>query len=125
MKAALFDKGVCGLDQTFYLGTVDKNTDTTEGTQLKATLPAHFRLVGIVVDVKTAFASATLTLTGDQEEPEEYLKTVALNSAGCTFKDGSYATIGEKDVVLTAKLSAEESGEGCADLYAKVVRLEA
>lgn len=124
MKVSLFDKGVCGLDQTFYLGTVDKNTDAAEGTQLKVTLPAHFRIIGFGIDVKTAFASATLTLSGDQEEPVKYLDGVALNAVGFTDKDGGYAEVGEKDVVLTAKLSAEESGEGSADLYVKVVRLE-
>ena len=34
------------------------------------------------------------------------------------------AAVGDKDVTLTAKLSAEETGEGCADIFVKAVRLE-
>lgn len=124
MKVAIFDRGVCGIEQTFYLGTVNKDTDAAEGTQLPVKLPAGFRIVGFGIDVKTAFASATLDVSGDQEEAVKYLDAVELNAVGFTDKDGGYAEVGEKDVVLTAKLSAEESGEGSADLYAKVVRLE-
>ena len=32
MKVAIFDRGVCGIEQTFYLGTVNKDTDAAEGT---------------------------------------------------------------------------------------------
>ena len=124
MKVAIFDRGVCGIEQTFHIGTVDKNTDATEGTQLPVKLPAGFRIVGYIVDVKTAFATATLTVTGDQSEPVTYLDAATLNKAGVTVKDGGYATVGETDVALTAKLSAEETGDGCADIYAKVVRIE-
>ena len=124
MKVAIFDRGVCGIEQTFYLGTVNKDTDAAEGTQLPVALPAGFRIVGFGVDVKTAFASATLDVSGDQEEPVKYLDAVELNAVGFTTKDGAYAAAGDKDVTLTAKLSAEESGDGCADIFVKAVRLE-
>lgn len=124
MKVAIFDRGVCGIEQTFYLGTVNKDTDAAEGTQLPVVLPAGFRIVGFGIDVKTAFASATLDVSGDQSEPVKYLDAAALNAVGFTTKDGAYAAVGDKDVTLTAKLSAEETGEGCADIYVKAVRLE-
>lgn len=124
MKVAIFDRGVCGIEQTFYLGTVNKDTDAAEGTQLPVKLPAGFRIVGFGIDVKTAFASATLDVSGDQSEPVKYLDAAALNAVGFTTKDGAYAAVGDKDVTLTAKLSAEETGEGCADIYVKAVRLE-
>ena len=44
MKVAIFDRGVCGIEQTFYLGTVNKDTDAAEGTQLPVKLPAGFRI---------------------------------------------------------------------------------
>lgn len=124
MKVAIFDRGVCGIEQTFHIGTVDKTTDATEGTQLPVKLPAGFRIVGYIVDVKTKFATATLTVTGDQSEPVKYLEAVTLNKAGVTTKDGGYAAVGEADVALTAKLSAEETGDGCADIYVKAVKIE-
>lgn len=124
MKVAIFDRGVCGIEQTFYLGTVNKNTDAAEGTQLPVVLPAGFRIISFFVDVKTAFSSATLDVSGDQSEPVEYLDAAALNAVGFTAKDGAYAAVGDKDVTLTAKLSAEETGDGCADIFVKAVRLE-
>lgn len=124
MKVAIFDRGVCGIEQTFYLGTVNKDTDAAEGTQLPVKLPAGFRIVGFGIDVKTAFASATLDVSGDQEETVKYLDAAALNAVGFTTKDGAYAAVGDKDVTLTAKLSAEETGEGSADIFVKAVRLE-
>jgi hypothetical protein len=124
MKVAIFDRGVCGIEQTFYLGTVNKDTDAADGTQLPIVLPAGFRIVGFCVDVKTAFASATLDVIGDQSEPVKYLDAAALNAVGFTTKDGAYAAVGDKDVTLTAKLSAEETGDGCADIFVKAVRLE-
>ena len=123
MKVAIFDRGVCGIEQTFYLGTVNKDTDAAEGTQLPVKLPAGFRIVGFGIDVKT-FASATLDVSGDQEEAVKYLDAVELNAVGFTTKDGAYAAVGDKDVTLTAKLSAEETGEGSADIFVKAVRLE-
>lgn len=124
MKVAIFDRGVCGIEQTFYLGTVNKDTDAAEGTQLPVKLPAGFRIISFFVDVKTAFASATLDVSGDQSEPVKYLDAAALSAVGFTTKDGAYAAVGDKDVTLTAKLSAEETGEGCADIFVKAVRLE-
>ena len=124
MKVAIFDRGVCGIEQTFYLGTVNKDTDATVGTQLPVVLPAGFRIVGFGVDVKTAFATATLDVTGDQSEPVKYLDAVTLNKVGFVTKDGAYAAVGDKDVTLTAKLSVEETGDGCADIFVKAVRLE-
>lgn len=124
MKVAIFDRGVCGIEQTFYLGTVNKDTDAAEGTQLPVKLPAGFRIVGFGIDVKTAFASATLDVSGDQEEAVKYLDAVELNAVGFTTKDGAYAAVGDKDVTLTAKLSAEKTGEGSADIFVKAVRLE-
>lgn len=124
MKVAIFDRGVCGIEQTFYLGTVNKDTDAAEGTQLPVKLPAGFRIVGFGIDVKTAFASATLDVSGDQEEAVKYLDAAALSAVGFTTKDGAYAAVGDKDVTLTAKLSAEETGEGSADIFVKAVRLE-
>lgn len=124
MKVAIFDRGVCGIEQTFYLGTVNKDTDAAEGTQLPVKLPAGFRIISFFVDVKTAFASATLDVSGDQSEPVKYLDAAALNAVGFTTKDGAYAAVGDKDVTLTAKLSAEETGDGCADIFVKAVRLE-
>ena len=50
MKVAIFDRGVCGIEQTFYLGTVNKDTDAAEGTQLPVKLPAGFRIVGFGAD---------------------------------------------------------------------------
>lgn len=124
MKVAIYDKGVCGIEQTFYVGTVNKETDAAEGTQLPVKLPAGFRIISFFVDVKTAFASATLDVSGDQSEPVKYLDAAALSAVGFTTKDGAYAAVGDKDVTLTAKLSAEETGEGCADIFVKAVRLE-
>lgn len=124
MKVGMYDKGVCGIEQTFYVGTVDKNTDSSSGTELPIKLPAGFRIVGFGIDVKTAFASATLDVTGDQEEPEKYVDAAVLTTAEFVTKDGHYFAVGEKDVALTAKLSAEETGDGCADIYVKAVRLE-
>lgn len=124
MKVAIFDRGVCSIEQTFYLGTVNKDTDAAEGTQLPVVLPAGFRIISFFVDVKTAFASATLDVSGDQSEPVKYLDAAALNAVGFTTKDGAYAAVGDKDVTLTAKLSAEETGDGCADIFVKAVRLE-
>ena len=54
----------------------------------------------------------------------KYLDAVELNAVGFTTKDGAYAAVGDKDVTLTAKLSAEETGEGSADIFVKAVRLE-
>lgn len=125
MKTAIYDKGLCGIEQSFYIGTVNKDTDATEGAQLPVQLPAGFRIVDFGIDVKTAFASATLTLTGDQSEPVSYLEGAELNAVGFITKDGAYAAVGDKDVTLTAKLSAEETGDGSADIYVKAVRLEA
>lgn len=125
MKVAIFDNGVCGIEQTFYVGTVNKDTDAAEGTQLPVKLPAGFRIVSFLVDVKTAFATATLDVSGDQSEPVKYLNAATLNAVGLTTKDGAYAAVGDKDVTLTAKLSAEETGDGCADIFVKAVRLEA
>lgn len=124
MKVAIYDKGVCGIEQTFYVGTVNKETDAAEGTQLPVKLPAGFRIISFFVDVKTAFASATLDVSGDQSEPVKYLDAAALSAVGFTTKDGAYAAVGDKDVTLTAKLSAEETGEGSADIFVKAVRLE-
>ena len=124
MKVSIFDKGVCGIEQTFYIGTVNKDTDAVEGTQLPVKLPAGFRIVGFGIDVKTAFASATLDLTGNQSEPVKYLDAAELNEVGFVTKDGAYASVGDKDVTLTAKLSAAESGNGCADIFVKAVRFE-
>lgn len=124
MKVAIYDKGVCGIEQTFYVGTVNKETDAAEGTQLPVKLPAGFRIVGFGIDVKTAFASATLDVSGDQSEPVKYLDAAALSAVGFTTKDGAYAAVGDKDVTLTAKLSAAETGDGCADIFVKAVRLE-
>ena len=124
MKVAIYDKGVCGIEQTFYVGTVNKETDAAEGTQLPVKLPAGFRIISFLVDVKTAFASATLDVSGDQSEPVKYLDAAALSAVGFTTKDGAYAAVGDKDVTLTAKLSAAETGDGCADIFVKAVRLE-
>lgn len=124
MKVAIYDKGVCGIEQTFYAGTVNKETDAAEGTQLPVKLPAGFRIISFFVDVKTAFASATLDVSGDQSEPVKYLDAAALSAVGFTTKDGAYAAVGDKDVTLTAKLSAAETGDGCADIFVKAVRLE-
>lgn len=124
MKVAIYDKGVCGIEQTFYVGTVNKETDAAEGTQLPVKLPAGFRIISFFVDVKTAFASATLDVSGDQSEPVKYLDAAALSVVGFTTKDGAYAAVGDKDVTLTAKLSAAETGDGCADIFVKAVRLE-
>lgn len=124
MKVAIYDKGVCGIEQTFYVGTVNKETDAAEGTQLPVKLPAGFRIISFFVDVKTAFASATLDVSGDQSEPVKYLGAAALSAVGFTTKDGAYAAVGDKDVTLTAKLSAAETGDGCADIFVKAVRLE-
>lgn len=124
MKVAIYDKGVCGIEQTFYVGTVNKETDAAEGTQLPVKLPAGFRIISFFVDVKTAFASATLDVSGDQSEPVKYLDAAALSAVGFTTKDGAYAAVGDKDVTLTAKLSTEETGEGSADIFVKAVRLE-
>ena len=125
MKTAIYDKGLCGIEQSFYIGTVNKDTDAAEGTQLPVQLPAGFRIVGFGIDVKTAFASATLNLTGGQSEPVSSLEGAELNEVGFITKDGAYAAVGDKDVTLTAKLSAEETGDGSADIYVKAVRLEA
>lgn len=124
MKVAIYDKGVCGIEQTFYVGTVNKETDAAEGTQLPVKLPAGFRIISFFVDVKTAFASATLDVSGDQSEPVKYLDAAALSAVGFTTKDGAYTAVGDKDVTLTAKLSAAETGDGCADIFVKAVRLE-
>lgn len=124
MKVAIFDRGVCGIEQTFYVGTVNKETDAAEGTQLPVKLPAGFRIINFFVDVKTAFASATLDVSGDQSEPVKYVDAATLNAVGFTAKDGKYAAVGDKDVTLTAKLSAAETGDGCADIFVKAVRLE-
>lgn len=124
MKVAIYDKGVCGIEQTFYVGTVNKETDAAEGTQLPVKLPAGFRIISFFVDVKTAFAGATLDVSGDQSEPVKYLDAAALSAVGFTTTDGAYAAVGDKDVTLTAKLSAAETGEGCADIFVKAVRLE-
>ena len=40
MKTAIYDKGLCGIEQSFYIGTVNKDTDAAEGTQLPVQLPA-------------------------------------------------------------------------------------
>lgn len=125
MKASLYNAGACGIEQTFFIGTIDKNTDATEGTQLPVKLPAGFRVVGFGIDVKTAFTSATLDLTGDQSSPVKYLDAAELNEVKFVTKDGEYVAVGDKDVTLTAKLSAAEAGAGCADIWAKVVKLEA
>lgn len=82
MKTAIYDKGLCGIEQSFYIGTVNKDTDAAEGTQLPVQLPAGFRIVGFGIDVKTAFASATLNLTGGQSEPVSYLESAELNEVG-------------------------------------------
>ena len=124
MKVAIYDKGVCGIEQTFYVGTVNKETDAAEGTQLPVKLPAGFRIISFFVDVKTAFASATLDVSGDQSEPVKYLDAAALSAVGFTTKDGAYAAVGDTDVTLTAQLSAAETGGGCADIFVKAVRLE-
>lgn len=124
MKVAIFDKGVCGIEQTFYVGSVNKDTDATEGTQLPVALPAGFRLLGFIVIVKTAFSSATLAVTGDQETAEKYLSAATLTTEGVTVTDFDYTEVGEKDVALTAKLSAAETGDGCADIFVKAVRIE-
>lgn len=124
MKVAIYDRGVCGIEQTFYVGTVNKETDAAEGTQLPVKLPAGFHIISFFVDVKTAFASATLDVSGDQSEPVKYLDAAALSAVGFTTKDGAYAAVGDKDVTLTAKLSAAETGDGCADIFVKAVRLE-
>lgn len=124
MKVSIFDRGVCGIEQTFYIGTVNKDTDAAEGTQLPVVLPAGFRIVGFGIDVKTAFASATLDVVGDQSEPVKYLEAAELNKVGFITKDGAYAAVGDKDVTITAKLSAEETGDGCADIYVKAVKIE-
>lgn len=124
MKVAIYDRGVCGIEQTFYLGTVNKDTDTAEGTQLPVALPAGFRIVGFGIDVKTAFSAATLDISGDQSSPVKYLDAAELNAAGFITKDGKYVAVGDKDVTLKAKLSAAESGDGCADIFVKAVRLE-
>ena len=124
MKVAIYDRGVCGIEQTFYVGTVNKETDAAEGTQLPVKLPAGFRIISFFVDVKTAFASATLDVSGDQSEPVKYRDAAALGAVGFTTKDGAYAAVGDKDVTLTAKLSAAETGDGCADIFVKAVRLE-
>lgn len=124
MKASLYNEGACGIEQTFFVGTIDKNTDAAEGTQLPVKLPAGFRVIGFGIDVKTAFASATLDLTGDQSSPVKYLDAAELNEVKFVTKDGEYVAVGDKDVTLTAKLSAAETGDGCADIWAKVVKLE-
>ena len=124
MKVAIFDGGVCGIEQTFSRGPVNKCTAASARTPRPAKLPAGFRIVGCGIDVKTAFASATLDVSGDQEEAVKYLDAVELNAVGFTTKDGAYAAVGDKDVTLTAKLSAEETGEGSADIFVKAVRLE-
>ena len=112
------------VEQTLYLGTVNKGNGAYGVTQLPVMLQAGLRSVGFGVEVKTAFASATLDVSGDQEEAVKYLDAVELNAVGFTTKDGAYAAVGDKDVTLTAKLSAEETGEGCADIFVKAVRLE-
>lgn len=124
MKAALYNRGACGLEQTFYVGTVDKSTDAAEGSVLPVKLPAGFRIVGFGIDVKSAFASATLDITGDQSEPVKYVDAAELDTIEFVTKDGKYAATGEQDVTLTAKLSAAETGDGKADIYVKAVRLE-
>lgn len=125
MKASLYNEGACGIEQTFFVGTIDKNTGAAEGTQLPVKLPAGFRVIGFGIDVKTAFASATLGLTGDQSSPVKYLDAAGLTEAKFVTKDGEYVAVGDKDVTLTAKLSAAETGDGCADIWAKVIKLEA
>lgn len=124
MKASLYNAGACGIEQTFFVGTIDKNTDAAGGTQLPVNLPAGFRVIGFGIDVKTAFASATLDLTGDQSSPVKYLDAAELNEVKFVTKDGEYVAVGDKDVTLTAKLSTAETGDGCADIWAKVVKLE-
>lgn len=125
MKVGMYNAGACGIDQSFYIGTVNKNTNAVEGSVLPVKLPAGFRLIGIGIDVKTAFGSGlTLDISGDQEEPVKYVDAAKIDAVEFVDKSGKYVAIGEKDVTLTAKLSAAESGEGWADLYAKVVRLE-
>lgn len=125
MKVAIYDRGVCGIEQTFYVGTVNKETDAADGTQLPVKLPAGFRIISFFVDVKAAFASATLDVRGDQSDPVKYLDAAVLSAVGFTTKDGAYAAVGDKDVTLTAKLSTAETGDGCADIFVKAVRLEA
>ena len=123
MKVGMYNAGACGIDQTFYIGSIDKGTDSTEGTILPIKLPAGFRLIGIGIDVKKAFGSGlTLDISSDQEEPVKYVDAAKIDEVKFVDKSGYYVAIGEKDVALTAKLSAAESGDGCADLYAKVVR---
>jgi hypothetical protein len=124
MKVAIYDRGVCGIEQTFYVGTVNKETDATTGTQFPVKLPAGFRIISFFVDVKTAFASATLDVSGDQSTPVKYVDAATLNAVGFTTKDSAYKAVGDKDVALTAKLSAAETGGGCADIFVKAIRLE-
>ncbi|WP_283682685.1 hypothetical protein [Parablautia sp. Marseille-Q6255] len=125
MKVGMYNAGACGISQTFFVGTVNKNTDATKGTKLQVKLPAGFRLIDILIDVKTAFASGTtLDISGDQKEPVKYVDAAKMDAVDFLEKDGKYASIGDGDVALTAKLSTAETGEGSADIYAKVVRLE-
>ena len=54
MKTAIYDKGLCGIEQSFYIGTVNKDTDAAEGTQLPVQLPAGFRIVGLQAQRSTS-----------------------------------------------------------------------
>ena len=125
MKVGMYNAGACGISQTFFVGTVNKNTDAAKGSNLHVKLPAGFRLIGFFIDIKAAFTSSlTLDITGDQKEPVKYVDAAKMDAVDFLEKDGKYAAIGDSDVTLTAKLSTAETGEGSADIYVKVVRLE-
>ena len=127
MKAELYNKGACGIEQVMYLGKVDYTA--TGNTKLENTLPAGFKLTRVIVNVKSKFnAETTNTISiGAKDEYDKYMSTseITAGTEGAYIKN-MFTDIGDTDVEVYATYSqsgtAATTGE--AEIWAYVVRTE-
>lgn len=127
MKTGIYNGGACGMVQAAYLGAIDFSA--AEAVKLENPMPKGFKLVGLVVDVKTAFnaASTNEIKLGTAETVEEFMEAseITANTAGAYYKL-LFVDVNDDncDIYATYAQTGTAATAGEANIYGCFVKIE-
>lgn len=121
MKVMANDFGLCGIEQLFYAGNINFDTDkASEGAEL-CTLPANVIITRAVAKVTTAFnaGSTNKISVGTTSEANEIMTDSDITAGEIGVSDKMLFVEAKKGTPIVAKFTGEggDATAGAAEIY--------
>ncbi len=119
-----FDTGLCGIEQTAYIGSLDKES-STEKVTFERTVPDGFMLTGVILVPSSDFKENEehKIKVGNSTKPDAYVseEDVTVTAGKPVRKD--LVLVSPSDNTITATAGGAIT-EGHVDIYVSVIRLQ-